>query len=193
MAELEERLVAAVAGYHKAHPLSDGMPREEARERLFGHASPALFDAVLGRLETARRVTGRDRLVLPGQGVSLSAEEAQAQSALDRVFGEAGLAPPDIATAAAAAGVQPAVADRVAKLLLRQKTLVKIDTLFFHHDALEKLKAEVKALKGQGAAKVDVAGFKERYGISRKYAIPLLEWLDRERVTRRLGEGRIVL
>jgi selenocysteine-specific elongation factor len=193
VAELEAQLTAAVGGYHTAHPLSEGMPREEARERVFGHASPALFDAVLGRLEAAKRVSGRDRLALPGQGVSLSAEEAQAQLALDRVFGEAGLAPPDIPTAAAAAGIQPVVADRVAKLLLRQKTLVKVDTLLFHREALEKLKAEVKGLKGQGAAKVDVAGFKERYGISRKYAIPLLEWLDRERVTRRVGDGRVVL
>jgi selenocysteine-specific elongation factor len=193
VAELEAQLTAAVGGYHTAHPLSEGMPREEARERVFGHASPALFDAVLGRLEAAKRVSGRDRLALPGQGVSLSAEEAQAQLALDRVFGEAGLAPPDIPTAAAAAGIQPVVADRVAKLLLRQKTLVKVDTLLFHREALEKLKAEVKGLRGQGAAKVDVAGFKERYGISRKYAIPLLEWLDRERVTRRVGDGRVVL
>ena len=52
----------------------------------------------------------------------------------------------------------------------------------------------MKALKGQGSqARVDVAGFKERYGISRKYAIPLLEWLDRERVTRRAGDARVIL
>ena len=100
VAELEQRVVDALREYHKAHPLSEGMPREEARERLFGRASPALFDAVLGRLETAGRIAGRDRLALPGQGVSLSSEEAQAQLALDRVFREAGLAPPDIATAA---------------------------------------------------------------------------------------------
>jgi selenocysteine-specific elongation factor len=43
------------------------------------------------------------------------------------------------------------------------------------------------------AAKVDVAAFKERYGLSRKYAIPLLEWLDRERVTRRVGDARVIL
>jgi len=191
--ELETELTRAVAEYHKAQPLSEGLPREEARERLFGRASPALFDAVLARLESAGRVTGRDRLALPGQGISLSSEEAQAQQELDRVFREGGLAPPDIAAAAGIAGIQSAVADRVAKLLLRQKTLVKVDTLFFHHEALEKLKSDVKGLKGQGAAKVDVAGFKDRYGISRKYAIPLLEWLDRERVTRRVGDGRIVL
>ena len=193
VAELQRALLTAIGEYHKANPLSDGLPREEARERLFGRASPALFDAVVGRLESAGRLMGRDRFTLPGQGVSLSSEEAQAQLALDRVFREAGLAPPDIATAAGAASIQPAVADRILKLLLRQKTLVKVDTLFFHHEALDKLKAEVKGLKGQGAAKVDVAGFKDRYGISRKYAIPLLEWLDRERVTRRLGDGRVVL
>jgi selenocysteine-specific elongation factor len=191
--DLEKAFVDALREYHKTHPLSEGMPREEARERLFGRASPALFDAVLGRLEAAGRVAGRDRLALPGQGVSLSAEEAQAQLALDRVFRDAGLAPPDIATAAGVAGIQPRVADRVAQLLLRQKTLVKVDTLFFHQEALARLKADVKGLKGQGTAKVDVAGFKDRYGISRKYAIPLLEWLDRERVTRRIGDGRIVL
>jgi len=186
-------LVVAAPGAAQEPAPAAPLPREEARERLFGRASPALFDAVLARLESAGRVTGRDRLALPGQGISLSSEEAQAQQELDRVFREGGLAPPDITAAAGIAGIQSAVADRVAKLLLRQKTLVKVDTLFFHHEALEKLKSDVKGLKGQGAAKVDVAGFKDRYGISRKYAIPLLEWLDRERVTRRVGDGRIVL
>ena len=66
--------------------------------------------------------------------------------------------------------------------------------LLFHVEALEKLKAEVRSLKEAGpGSKVDVAAFKERYGITRKYAIPLLEYLDRERVTRRVGDARIVL
>jgi selenocysteine-specific elongation factor len=52
----------------------------------------------------------------------------------------------------------------------------------------------VRGLKGAATtAKVDVASFKERYGVTRKYAIPLLEYLDRERVTKRMGESRIVL
>ena len=71
---------------------------------------------------------------------------------------------------------------------------MKVESLLFHASALERLKTEIAALKGQGGpAKLDVAGFKERYGISRKYAIPLLEWLDRERVTRRAGETRVIL
>jgi selenocysteine-specific elongation factor len=71
---------------------------------------------------------------------------------------------------------------------------VKVDTLLFHAESLERLKQDVRALKIPGSpVKVDVARFKERYGISRKYAIPLLEWLDRERITRRTGDVRIVL
>jgi selenocysteine-specific elongation factor len=190
---LEDQLVAAADAHHRANPMSEGLAREEARERLFALASPALFDAVLQRLAAAGRLAGRDRLALPGRGVSLTAEEARAQDALDRVFREAGLAPPDLAAAAAAAGVSGAVADRVSKLLVRRKTLVKLDTLLFHAEALDRLKREVSAMKGKGTAKVDVAGFKERYGVSRKYAIPLLEWLDRERVTRRVGDARDII
>jgi selenocysteine-specific elongation factor len=68
--------------------------------------------------------------------------------------------------------------------------LVKIETIVFHAEALQRLKQDVAAMKG---STVDVATFKERYGLSRKFAIPLLEYLDRERVTRRTGDARLVL
>jgi selenocysteine-specific elongation factor len=86
------------------------------------------------------------------------------------------------------------VAERVARLLVRQKTLVKLESLYFHAEALARLRTEIAAMKEkQAAPRVDVAAFKERFGLSRKYAIPLLEWLDRERVTRRVGEARVIL
>jgi selenocysteine-specific elongation factor len=191
---LEEKLVAAVTEHHRTQPMSEGLPREEARDRVFRLAAPALFDDILLRLVSGGVLAGRDRLSLPGRGVSLTAEETRAQEAIDRVFREAGFAPPDLAAAAAAAGVAAPVADRVSKLLLRQKSLVRVDTLLFHVQSLERLKRDIAAMKGQAStARVDVAGFKERYGISRKYAIPLLEWLDRERVTRRVGDARVIL
>jgi selenocysteine-specific elongation factor len=193
LGRLEEKLLAAVAAYHAAQPLSEGLPREEARERVFSLSPVALFDAVLKRLVQTGKLAGRERLALPGRGVSLTPEEVRAQEALERVFREGGLAPPDLAGAASAAGVSGTVADRVTKLLVRQKTLVKVDTLFFHAASLERLKQEVRALKTAAGGRVDVASFKDRYGISRKFAIPLLEWLDRERITRRSGDARIVL
>jgi selenocysteine-specific elongation factor len=73
-------------------------------------------------------------------------------------------------------------------LLTRQKQLVRLETLFYHPETLERLKADVRTLPS-----LDVAVFKTRYGVTRKFAIPLLEYLDRERVTRRVGDKRIVL
>ncbi len=191
---LEQRLLAGVAEHHRAAPLSEGLPREEAREKVFGHAAPELFDAVVARLSAAGTLVARDRLSLPGQGSSLSPEEEQAQAVLDRAFLDAGLTPPDLAAVASARGIAAPLADRMSRHLQRRKRLVKLDTVLFHAEALARLKDDVLAGKqGGSAARVDVAAFKERYGISRKYAIPLLEWLDRERVTRRVGDTRVIL
>jgi selenocysteine-specific elongation factor len=73
--------------------------------------------------------------------------------------------------------------------------LVRVDVLVFHDEALRRLKDDIAGMKASGgtAARIDVATFKERFGVTRKFAIPLLEYLDRERVTRRMGDTRVVL
>ena len=190
---LSARLVAELETHHRGQPLSAGLPREEARDKLFGRASPAVFDFVVQHLVAAGRVIARDRLALASHQVSLSPEEARVHRQLEEIFREAKLAPPDVAAAATTAGASKDVADRVLKLLLRARSIVKVDTLYFHASVLEQLKTDVRALKAQPNARVDVGAFKERYGISRKFAIPLLEFLDRERVTKRVGDARIVL
>jgi selenocysteine-specific elongation factor len=191
-AELGTALVAALQAHHRAQPLSGGMPREEARERLFRRVPSAVFEAVVGDLVAARRLVARERLALEGHRVSLTPEEARVQAALERVYRDAKLTPPDLAAAASAAGADLGLAERMIALMVRGRSLVKIETLVFHPASLDDLKADVRRLKG-GGGRVDVASFKERYGVTRKYAIPLLEYLDRERVTRRMGESRIVL
>jgi selenocysteine-specific elongation factor len=194
LTDLRGRVLSALEAHHAANPLSDGIPREEAREKLFRKAAPQVFDAVVESLVKEGRLVARDRLALHGHSVSLTPEEAAARDAIERVYREAKLAPPESGGAAAAAGASPAVAERVVALMLRDRTLVKIDTLVFHRAALDDLKADVRRLKNAGGtARVDVAAFKERYGVTRKFAIPLLEYLDRERVTRRVGDARIVL
>jgi selenocysteine-specific elongation factor len=79
---------------------------------------------------------------------------------------------------------------RLVTLLLRDKILVKIGTLYIHQGPLETLRGRIRELRGQT---LDVAGFKQMTGLSRKYAIPLLEYLDRQRVTRKDGDLRLVL
>jgi selenocysteine-specific elongation factor len=126
--------------------------------------------------------------------VSLSPQESAAYADIERVYRDAKLSPPDLAVATQTAGAPRAIVDRVVQLLVRSRTLVRVEGMLFHAAALDDLKADVRALKSKAEdARVDVASFKARYGISRKYAIPLLEYLDRERVTRRVGETRVVL
>jgi selenocysteine-specific elongation factor len=190
------RLLAAIDAHHSAEPLSDGLSREEARERVFGRADPAVFERTLATLVGSGTIVARDRLARSGRQLSLTAEETRVLNAIEQTYRVAGLAPPDLAAAAREAGADAAVAERVTKLLQRQKKLVRLDTLLFHADVLDRLKSEVRATRGAAgtaSSRVDVAAFKERYGISRKYAIPLLEYLDRERVTRRVGDARVVI
>jgi selenocysteine-specific elongation factor len=194
LTELAGRVVADLTAHHAAQPLSDGVPREELRERRFGRAHAAVFEHVLQELVAAGTIVSRDRLALAGHRVALSPGEALARDAVDRAYREAAFAPPDAASLAAALKLPRTDVDRMVALLVRQKTLIRVDDLLFHADALARLKAEVASLKGGGQpARVDVAAFKERYGVSRKFAIPLLEYLDRERVTRRVGDSRVIL
>ena len=195
VADLKARIVAVLAEHHRAQPLAEGVPREELRDQLFGRGHADVFARALDDLVTEKKIVVRDRVALATHRVELSPEETRARTAIEQAFRQAGLKPPDAGTIAAEAGVSAAVADRVLKLLQRQKVLVRLDTLLFHDEALKRLKAEVAALKtaaGTGA-RIDVATFKERFGVTRKFAIPLLEYLDRERLTRRVGDSRVIL
>ena len=193
-AHLKNAIVASLGEHHRAEPISEGMPREALREQVFAHGAPAIFDLALSELTASQSIVARDRVALATHRLALTPEEERARTAIERAYRDGGLKPPDVSAIASTAGVPPAVADRILKLLQRQKILVKVDVLLFHDDALSRLKADVSALKsGTGGAKIDVATFKERFGVTRKFAIPLLEYLDRERVTRRIGETRVVL
>ena len=194
LAEVGERLVSMVTTFHAQDPLSEGAPREELRERLFRRAGAAVFDAVLERLVGDDRLVARDRVALAGHEVVLSPEERRVSDAALTLLRGAGLSPPAPAAVAGRLECDPAVLDRVLLLLVRRGELTKIGTLVFDRRALERLEAEVRALNtGTEPTRIDVAAFKDRYEISRKFAIPLLEYLDRERVTRRVGQQRIVL
>ena len=147
---LSDDLCAAVGQHHAHHPLDDGLPREEARERIFRRAAPGVFEHVLSRLVASGRIVARERLALAGHRISLSEEEAAALAAIEGLFKEARFAPPDLAAAALQARLQVDVADRMAKLLVRQNRLVRLGGMLFHADALEDLKKEVRAMKASG-------------------------------------------
>jgi selenocysteine-specific elongation factor len=191
---LKAAIVKLVTAHHHDQRLSEGMPREEVRRRAAGRGHPAIFERAVDDLAAARSVTGRDRLTLASHRVELTPQEARARDIIDEALRAAGLSPPDAAHLAAAASVSAEVIERVVALLIRQRRLVRIDAFVFHEDALTRLKQQVATMKEERAgATLDVGVFKERFAVTRKFAIPLLEYLDRERVTRRVGAARVIL
>lgn len=196
LAHAADALVKLVTAFHRAHPLSDGLPREEAREKVSARADAAVFERIVEDLKKAKALTGTDRLALATHKVAVSGEDARIKAAILSAYQAGGLKPPDAAAVQTAAGAPAAIVEKITALLIREKALVRLDTLTFHADALQVLKDEIRALKAGapgGKATVDVAAFKDKYGITRKFAIPLLEYLDRERVTKRTGDARLVI
>jgi selenocysteine-specific elongation factor len=196
LAPAVEALLAGIAAFHRQQPLAEGLPLEEARARWFARTPAPVVERVVGELVAAGRVVARDTIALAGHRVALSAEESDVLAQLDARFRDAGLHPPDVAALAGELRRPGALIDRMLQHLVKQKRLIRVDTLVFHQAALDRLKADMAARKAAaagGRATVDVKAFKDAYDVTRKFAIPLLEYLDRERVTRRAGDVRIVL
>ena len=181
-----------VETFHKANPLVPGMPKEELRDAL--QVSPEVFDVAIERLTSAKKIRVSGEIVhFAGRGVIMKEEESESKKIIEQAFASAGLRVPSLNDVLAGVKVDRSRAQKIVTLLLRDKTLIKIsEDLVFHHSALADLRQRLGGLKAS-TPKIDVGRFKELTGVSRKYAIPLLEYLDRERITRRVGNERVIL
>jgi len=191
-AEAKADVLQALKKFHDANPLVAGMSKEELRDRV--NLGPEVFYGVLAKLAEEKKLEVAGELVhLPGRGVVMKDEEAESKKIIEQAFASAGLKVPSLKEVLAGLKVDKIRAQKIVTLLLRDKVLIKIsEELVFHQSALADLRQRIAALKAS-APKIDVARFKDITGISRKYAIPLLEYLDRERVTRRVGDERVIL
>jgi len=191
-AEVKADVLRALKKFHDANPLVAGMSKEELRDRI--NLGPEVFYSVLGNLAEEKKLEVAGELVhLPGRGVVMKDEEAESKKIIEHAFASAGLKVPSLKEVLAGLKVDKIRAQKIVTLLLRDKVLIKIsEELVFHQSALMDLRHKIAALKTT-APKIDVARFKDMTGVSRKYAIPLLEYLDRERVTRRVGDERVIL
>lgn len=188
-AALRHDMGDAALDYHRQHPLAPGISREELRRRLLPDAPPALFDFLL---------QGHPDLAAEGEWIrhrshtrTLSTGQTQAERAIEAAFEQAGLAAPDAAGVIASSGVEPKQAQSLLQSLIRDGRLVRINSdLVVHASAWRSLQELLASHKG---TRFGVAEFKAWTGVSRKFAIPLLEYCDRQRITRREGDRRLVL
>jgi selenocysteine-specific elongation factor len=182
-----QRMLQTVREFHRRNPLQPGIAKSDLRR---AGAPPFVLDALLTDA-AGEIVAAGDTVRLRGHTLVLNEDEQQARAAIERAFRQAGLAAPAVAQVLSKSGVEPARARSLLQILLREKHLVRInDDLVVHQSAMEELRRMLAARK---PARFNVGTFKEWTGVSRKYAIPLLEFLDRERITRREGEERLVL
>jgi selenocysteine-specific elongation factor len=190
--QLQLKALTSITDFHKINPLVGGIGKEELRGQL--DAPLEIFEFVVAALIQQRKIElSGDLIRLPGHGVVMKDEEAESKKIIEHAFASAGLKVPTLQEVLAGLKIDKTRAQKIVTLLLREKTLIKIsDQLVFHHSALEELRRRLAAFKSK-SPNIDVTQFKDLTGVSRKYAIPLLEYLDRERVTKRVGDAREIL
>ena len=178
---LKSKIFVALQTYHNQFPLRRGVPVQEVRSRL-GLSQP-VSQRVLARL------TGEDYLVeegpylrLPDHEVTLSDEmEAQASAYLKALEGEPYSPPSD----------RPVDAELLAVLVERGQVVKVNESVVFASSAYQEMSAKiVDHLKSQGT--ITVAEARTMFNTSRKYILPLLEHLDRQQITRRVGDERVL-
>lgn len=192
MQKTREKLIATLEAFHKANPLVSGISKEELREKL--GLNQTVMEAMLAPLTRDKKAeVAGEQVRLAGRGVELKDEEAKAKQQIEKAFADAGLKVPLMKEVLDKLPVDKARAQKLVTLLLRDRVLIKLaDDLVFHQTALQGLR-EIMATQKAKTPKIDVATFKDLLGVTRKYAIPLLEYLDQQRVTRRVGDERIIL
>ena len=189
--ESAEIAISDVSGRIKKDAKSDGLKRSELKSQVGLNA--AIFNFVIETLAREQKIRLEGERIYPAGSQSQGADpDLKQRSAIAAIYEAAGLSAPSSSEVAAKLSLKESEMRRLMTLLLRDKILVKVgmDELYFHSGALEGLRDRVRKLRGQT---LDVAGFKQLTGLSRKYAIPLLEYLDRERLTRKNGDKRLVL
>jgi selenocysteine-specific elongation factor len=190
---LRKAILTALDAFHARNPLVAGMSKQELRGPFY-NVQPQVFEHVLAELARQKvLVVSGEQVSLPGRGVVLKDEESQSKRIIEQAFASAGLKVPALQDVLAGLKLDKTRAQKIVTLLLRDKILIKVSAdLVFHHSALEHLRKLISNYK-KTSARIDVAQFKDMTGVSRKYAIPLLEYLDRERVTKRVGDSREIL
>ncbi len=192
VSSLKASLLSVLEVFQTQNPLSPGMSQQTLREKFSMDAE--VFSAVVAQLVKEGKMEAIGDIVhLRGRGVVMKDEEAESRKIIEHAFSAAGLKVPALKDVLASLKLDKARAQKLVTLLLRDKVLIKVsDDLVFHQAALNDLRKNLAAQKAR-SPKIDVGRFKELTGVSRKYAIPLLEYLDRERVTKRVGDERVIL
>jgi len=189
-----DQITGFLKAFHRREPLAAGARKEEVRSRLFPAAPEGFFESLLEELARRGEAAVEGELLrLPSHRVVYEKDEAEARETMLQAFAAAGLEAPALRDLLGQVSIDRTRARKIVQTLFRERLVVKIsEDLVVHREAVEELKRSLAERKSRNA-RITVPEFKELAGVSRKYAIPLLEFLDREKVTRRVGDARVIL
>ncbi|HEX4963718.1 MAG TPA: selenocysteine-specific translation elongation factor [Thermoanaerobaculia bacterium] len=187
-----ERAKRVLKEYFQKDRLAESMPKAEAVRRILRGRGAELADVYLGWLAAQKVLAVQgDQVVLPGRGSQLTSEESKLSTDVLERFDRAGLAPPSPGEVAVELKAKPQILEGVIRHLVTRGQLVKLPSgLILAASALAGLRRDLLATAWD---RFSVADFKDRFGLTRKWAIPLLEHLDSTGATRRLGDERMVV
>ncbi|GIV15224.1 MAG: selenocysteine-specific translation elongation factor [Armatimonadota bacterium] len=191
---LRQRVEHTLHRYHQQNPLRAGMPREELRSTLGGKLPARLFEAMLLRWQEEGVLTLQGALVrLAGFTVRLNERQQRLAQRVEQILREAGVTPPPVEIISQQAGAPPDAVRAMIQVLLEQGMLVRLEgDLFFHRETIDRLAELVKrTIREKGS--LSVGEFRDLTGSSRKFAVPLLEYFDSIRLTRRVGDVRVLV
>jgi len=191
--ELRTRAMAIVREHFKSESLTTGLPKSELLQKLL----PAAIDNVMAAFILDDLVNEKiivlqgDRVDMPGRAGDLRGVEGELARLLEKRFLEAGLKPPPVSELIKATSQRPKVVEGVIAFLVRKGTIIRLgEGIYIHPETIDAATLTMSAHRGET---IDVGWFKDKFNLSRKIAIPLLEYLDRKGVTRRTGDQRQVL
>jgi selenocysteine-specific elongation factor len=192
---LRNAISEKVDRFQRENPLMPGITREELRSSIGRRVKPEVYRAALADLTAQKKLDVQGEIVKrAGSGITLQPDEQAARGKIEAAFRAGGLAVPAVKDVLAGLSVEAQRAEKLLHMLLREKSLVRVSPeLIFHQAALTHLKQLLSTYKTTKGERISVPAFKDLTGVTRKYAIPLLEYLDRERVTRRAGDERVIL
>ncbi|KJS02930.1 MAG: translation elongation factor [Desulfobulbaceae bacterium BRH_c16a] len=192
--KMKEMLIAHLVAYHKNNPLQSGIAKEELRTGLGRKVDPKVFQYCLNELVRKSVVVQEESLVrMADHQVALKADEEQLRKDLDQWYRSRGLSTPTIKETMEQFGeYPPQLVKEVLDLQLRDGKLYKIsESLYYTREVIEPLIASVLQYMEKNG-EIDAPAFKDLTGLTRKFSIPILEYLDRVKITMRIGDKRIL-
>jgi selenocysteine-specific elongation factor len=190
LTDFRRRSIEFLDEYFKSSKMAVNVPKGEFVQKLIPAGAPTNF--LLNDLAKERiAVVQGDALDIPGRSKTLGGSEGELVRAIEAIYVEAGLQTPATSEIIKAIPQKPKVIEGVIGYLVKQGTLIRLaDGVYLHRETVDAARAKLAEKKGQT---IDVGQFKDLFGISRKVAIPLLEFFDQSGATKRIGDSRLIL